>query len=433
MTGVVLEIVVILLLVVMNGLLAGSEIAVVASRRSRLRHNAEEGQRGAGAALELATSPNRFLSTVQIGITAVAVIAGAFGGARVARTLEPTLQGLGMAGAVAAQLAIVLVVLVITYVTLVIGELVPKRIALRDPEGVAAQVAPAMQRLSMLAAPIVRFLGVSTDAVLRLLRVEDRVEAEVTEEEIQGMIAHATETGVLEATEQQIVERLFRLSDTTVAGIMTPRDAIIWLDQNRPDEWPERLGTVRHSRYLVADGELDRFTGYVSVQELYHAALHGRKPDIAAMRRTAHVVPDWMPAFRILEIFQWSGDHFAVVRGLNDEVAGLVTLNDVLEGIVGQIPDSDDMPAPGIVQRADGSWLVDGLIPFDDFLRAFQRDAPEPRFPTLHAFVVHRLDAPPAATAAFHWNGLHLEIVDMDGSRVDKVLVTDQNESALPA
>jgi putative hemolysin len=423
--AVILEIVVILVLVTVNGLLAGSEIAIVASRKSRLMRRKRSGDTGAAAALELANAPNRFLSTVQIGITAVAVIAGAFGGARVARTLEPALAGLGVGAAVTGQVAIVLVVVAITYVTLVIGELVPKRIALHDPERMAGRIAPSMHRLSVLATPLVRFLGASTDLVLRVMPARDDADADVTEDDIHAMIAHATETGVLEATEQQIVERLFRLSDTTVAGVMTPRENIVWLDRNEPAAWGERMGDVRHSRYVVADGELDRFTGYVSVQELLRRTLAGETTDVDAALRTPHVVPEWLPAFRILERFQWSGDHFAIVTGHDGRVVGLVTLNDVLEGIVGQIPDIRDVHRPGVVQREDGSWLVDGLLAYHQFLSTFARsDADADRFPTLHSFVVHHLDRPPEAALRFEWKGLHIEIVDMDGSRVDKVLVT---------
>jgi putative hemolysin len=425
--NVALEISIILLLLVANGILAGSEIAVVTSRKSRLRRRAEGGEVRAAHALELANSPNRFLSTVQIGITAVAVIAGAFGGARIARSIAPALASAGVPVRFVDQAAIVLVVLLITYTTLVIGELVPKRIALNDPERVALRVAGAMRRLSILATPLVRLLGASTDLVLRLFRLRDRPEAEVTEDEIRGMIAHATETGVLEATEQQIVERLFRLSDATAATVMTPREDIIWLDRRGTvAEWRERLGDVRHTRYIVADGDLDRHLGYVNVQELLRGKLGGRELDIGAALRKPHIVPWWTPAFRLLELFQWSGDHIALITGDRGEVAGVVTLNDLLEGIVGDIPDLHEVVAPGVLQREDGSWLVDGLLDFGEFVRIFRRaDAGLPHFTTVHAFVSERLGRKPVAAAAFNWRGLRIEIVDMDGSRVDKVLVTE--------
>jgi putative hemolysin len=421
-----LEVAVILMLVVVNGLLAGSEIAIVSSRRARLRRRAESGERGAARALELASTPNRFLPTVQIGITSVAVAAGAFGGARVAGTVAPVLAAAGLPSGLAAQLAVMLVVLAITYVTLVVGELVPKRIALNDPESVSAKVAGPMHALSVVATPLVRLLGASTDFVLRFIPLRKRDEAEITEEEIRGMVAHATETGVLEATEQRIVERLFRLSDTTVGMLMTPRDRVIWLDlRGDPASWRARMGEVRHSRYVVGDGALDRDARYVSTQELLRRELAGEPFELEPALRSPHIVPEWTPAFRLLELFQWSSDHIALVTGPTGEVVGLATLNDLLEGIVGEIPELHEITRPGVIQREDGTWLVDGLLTFREFAAAF--DVPGDNVPadaTLHAFVVQMLDHPPRLAAAFHWNGLRIEIVDMDGSRVDKLLVS---------
>jgi putative hemolysin len=426
MTGAILEITVILVLVIANGLLAGAEIAVVSARRSRLRQRARDGNTAARKALDLATSPNRFLSTIQIGITAIAVGAGAFGGARVAATVAPVLDGLGVPSRVAGELAIVVVVVLITYVTLVIGELVPKRIALHNPEEMAMRAAGPMQRLSRVATPLVRLLGWSTDAVLRFVPLGEHAETEITEEEIRGMIAHATEAGVLEATEQQIVERLFRLSDATVESIMTPRDAVVWLDRNAgPESWRQYLGRIRHTRYLVADGELDRYSGYIMVRELLQTLLDGDTLSLDGLLREPHVLPAWTPVFRLLELFQWSGDHIAVVTGDDGRVVGLVTLNDVLAGIVGDMPQVQHIVAPGIAERDDGSWLVDGLIPFDEFQKVFRRHDGGKHYPTLHAFVVDRLDHDPRRAAAIHWRGLRLEIVDMDGSRVDQVLVSE--------
>jgi putative hemolysin len=426
MTEAVLEVTILLLLVITNGLLAGSEIAVVSSRKARLYQRAREGSAAARKALDLANSPNRFLSTVQIGITAVAVVAGAFGGARVAATLAPALDGLGVPPRFAHEMAIVLVVLGITYLTLVVGELVPKRIALHDPERFAMRAAAPMNQLSRLATPLVRLLGTSTDLVLRLIPLRDREEAEITEEEIRGMIAHATEAGVLEATEQQIVDRLFRLSDATVDAIMTPRDTIVWLDRAAgPDSWRRYLAGIRHTRYLVADGELDRYVGYVMVREILQRVLAGEPLSLDGLIREPHALPAWTPVFRLLELFQWSGDHIAIITGTDGQVVGLVTLNDVLAGIVGDMPQVQQVVAPGVAEREDGSWLVDGLIPFADFARIFELPSLDPiAVPTLHAFMVAHTDGEPRRTAVVRWEGLRLEIVDMDGSRVDQVLVT---------
>jgi putative hemolysin len=316
----------------------------------------------------------------------------------------------------------------ITYLTLVVGELVPKRIALHDPERMAMRAARPMQRLSVLATPLVQLLGASTDLVLRLVPLGEREEAEITEEEIKGMIAHATEAGVLEATEQQIVERLFRLSDQTVDRIMTPRDRIVWLDREAgPESWRRYLSGVRHTRYVVADGELDRFAGYIMVRDVLQRLVAGEGLSLEGLLREPHVLPPWTPVFRLLEQFQWSGDHIALIADDDGHVAGIVTLNDVLAGIVGDMPQVQEIVAPGVAEREDGSWLVDGLIPFDEFATIFHRRGDEVgRYPTLHAFMVARLDDPPRRTAVVGWKGLRLEIVDMDGSRVDQVLVTEE-------
>ena len=422
-----LEAAILLMLVVVNGLLAGAEIAVVSSRKVRLNDWAKKGNKGAAKALELANSPNRFLSTVQLGMTTVAVAAGAFGGVRLAATLAPLLIAAGLPGGIAGRLAIGIAVLTVTYVTLVIGELVPKRIALNNPEGMAARAAGPMMRLSVLATPLVNILGHSTDLFLRLVPLKEQDQAKITEEEIRGMIAQATETGVLEATEQQIVERLFRLSDRTVKTLMTPRERIEWLDRSAgPESWAAHLGDVHYARYPVADGDLDRYVGYVKVQDLLALSLSPEPRGLDSILRKPHLLPGWTPAFRLLELFQWSHVHMAFVTDDADRIQGIVTLHDVMEGIVGLLPETLEAVPPGLVERADGSWLVDGLLPFQEFLDSFQRQEEDRReFPTLHTFMVASLDDEPLPASVVHWKGLRLEIMDMDGSRVDKVMVRE--------
>jgi putative hemolysin len=422
-----LEAVILLMLVVVNGLLAGAEIAVVSARKARLNEWAKRGNKAAGKALELANSPNRFLSTVQIGITTVTVAAGAFGGIRLAGRLTPILVAAGLPAGIAGELAIGFVVVTVTFVTLVIGELVPKRIALHDPERMAAQAAGPMLLLSVLAAPLVHVLGLATDLVLRLMPLKERDEAKITEEEIRSMIAHAADTGVLEATEQQIVERLFRLSDKTVDMLMTPREKIVWIDRSAgPESWSASLGDVLYGRYPVGDGGIDRPVGYVKVQDLLALSLSPDPEGLDSVLRKPHLLPGWTPIFRLLEIFQWSQVHMALVTDDGGHVQGIVTLYDVMEGILGQLPETRELGTPGLVERADGSWLVDGLLPFQEFLNAFQRQEEEPReFPNLHTFMVASLEEKPGPTSVVHWKGLRLEIVDMDGSRVDKVLVRE--------
>jgi putative hemolysin len=425
LTVILLEAAILLVLILANGLLAGAEIAVVASRRARLNQWAKEGDTAAADALELANSPNRFLSTVQIGITTIAVVAGAFGGTTMAGTLAPLLETLGLPIGLAYQVALISVVLAVTFVTLVLGELVPKRIALHDPERTAARVAGLMSRLSLLATPLVQILSRSTDLALRFLPLKDSEEPEITEEEIRALIAHATEAGVLEATEQQIVERLFRLSDMTIGMLMTPRDRIVWVDRSAgPEAWRAQLKDVQFTRYPVADGGLENTVGYVKVQDLLELALEPEPSPLDSVLRKPHLLPAWTPVFRLLELFQWSQVHMALVTDDDGKVLGIVTLYDVLEGMVGQLPETREGVAPGMVRRKDGSWLVDGLLPFQEFLKAFDKEVPEPRrYNTLHEFVVELLDGSPAVASIVRWGGLELEVVDMDGSRVDKVLV----------
>lgn len=426
-----LEIVVLILLLLANGALAGAEIAVVSSRKARLYQKAKDGDRASAIALDLANSPNRFLSTVQIGITTVAVFAGALGGTRLAGTLTPLLVLLGFPSESADEVAVVISVLAVAYVTLVLGELVPKRVALRDPEGVAALVSRPMLGLSVISTPLVHLLSLSTDLVLRLLPQHEAREAEVTEEDIRAMIAHATEVGVLEATEQQIMERLFRLSDTTVDMIMTPREKIVWLDGSQnPGSWRDRLGEIPFARYPVARDDIDHCLGYVKVQDLLGLALHPSPGKLESTLRKPHILPPSTPVFQLLELFQWSQVHMALITDDEGRVQGIVTLYDVLEGMVGTLEETRRKSAPGMVKRDDGSWLVDGLLPFRTFLGAFKIETEEPRaFTTVHAFMVAHLDGEPRAAASFHWKGIRVEIVDMDGSRVDKVLVEPERDA----
>jgi putative hemolysin len=425
MLVVLVEVLVIAALILANGALAGSEIALVSAGKGRLQSRAKAGDRRAAVALELTESPNRFLSAIQIGITLVGITAGAVGATALAGSLSAVLVGVGMPPGRATVLGIVVVIGAITFLTLVVGELVPKRLALGDPEGVAVRVARPMTALARFATPVVHLLSASTDLVLRLLPWKLTLQPTVTEEDIERLVAEATASGILEKTEQDVVRRLFRLSDQTVETLMTPRERIVWLDTSASQS-ERRLGMTGagHSRFIVCDGELDRVRGYVKVQDLLDLCVRGEEPDPRSALRRPHVVSPWTPAFRILEQFQRSGDHIAIVQSTAGRVIGLVTLNDVLKNIVGTFPEPHEMAPPEAVRRPDGSWLVDGLLPFEDALGRIGRDRSAAEgFPTLHAFVVHHLGEDPSAADRFEWEGLGFEVVDMDGSRVDKVLV----------
>lgn len=301
MLFVVGEVLIVVLLVLANGALAGSEIALVSAGRGRLKARAEAGDRDAAVALELAGAPNRFLSTIQIGITLVGISAGALGATGLADTLSDALVAMGMATGRATALGVGVVIAGITVLTLVVGELVPKRLALGDPEGVAARVARPMRRLAWLATPLVHMLSVATDLVLGLVPWKVTPRPEVTEEEIERMVAEATASGILEKTERDVVRRLFRLSDRTVEGLMTPRERIVWVDaKSSRTERRNRIAGAGHSRFMVCEGELDRIRGYVKVQDLLDQMVRGEEPDPSKVLRRPLFVPPWTPAFRIL-------------------------------------------------------------------------------------------------------------------------------------
>ncbi len=423
-TRIGLEVLLIVLLVVVNGVFAMSEIAVVSSRRARLQQRADEGDTGARRALELADHPNRFLSTVQIGITAVGIFAGAYGGATLARHLVAPLTRVPTLAPYAEEIALGLVVLVITYLSLVVGELVPKRIGMTHPERIAAAVAGPMHLLSLVASPLVRLLSVSTEGLLRLLRIRRPVEPPVTEEEISALMEQGTEAGVFEEEEQEMVERVFWLADQRVGALMTPRHRIVWMDAAVPPEQGlERVVERRLSRFLVCDGALDRVQGMVEVKDLWAAQLRGEAVPLAGLLRPPLFVPESTRALRLLESFRDTGVHMAVVVDEYGGVAGLVTLNDVLQE-VGGTPEADD---PATVEREDGSLLVDGGYSVEDLRERLgleeRRAEDRGDYHSVGGFVVTRLGRIPRAGDHFEADGFRWEVVDMDGNRVDKVLV----------
>ncbi len=419
---------IILLLILANGLFAMSEIAVVSSRKARLKERADRGDRKAAAALDLARSPDAFLSTVQIGITLVGVLAGAFGGATVAEKIGERLEPYPRLAPYGEALGVGAVVLAITYLSLILGELVPKRIALNNPERIASLVASPMKALARLASPVVRLLTLSTSFVLRLLRVRPTAEAPVTEEEIKVLIEQGAEAGTFERAELDIVGRVFRLADRHVASVMTPRNEVIWIDLEQPGEERRRvLRECGRSQFPVARGTLDSVQGILRVKDWLR--VEDRPPgDDLSLLQPALFVPETADALDLLKLFQKSRQHIAVVLDEHGGTAGIVTLHDILEAIVGDLPPVDEESEPLLVMRGDGSWLVDGSLPVPDFKDALRlQDLPEEaegHFHTVGGLVMSALRRIPRAGDAFETSGLRLEVVDMDGRRVDKVLVT---------
>jgi putative hemolysin len=414
-------------LIILNGVFAMSEIAVVSARKTRLEQWANEGDGKARAALELATAPNQFLATIQIGITLVGILAGVFGGATIARAIAVGLDEIPMLTPYSRPVSLAIVVLIITFLSLIVGELVPKRLALNSPERIASTMATPMRALARLASPVVYVLELSTDAILRVLGMRAVVEPPVTEEEIRALIAQGTQAGMFEEAEQEMVERVFRLGDRRVSAVMTPRTEIVWVDNEASlEEIQQTIAQSTHSRILVAQGSLDDVLGVVHAKELLLPLLRGEPLDLAAILRQPLYVPESMRALEVLELFKQSATHIALVIDEYGGVQGLVTPSDILEAIVGDLPEPGEQVDPLAVQREDGSWLLDGMLSIDDFKELFHLgrlpDEDQGVYQTLAGFVIMQLGRIPVVSDHFEWGGLRIEVVDMDGNRVDKIL-----------
>lgn len=419
------------LLIVLNGFFAMSELAIVSARRARLQHMAQGGTRGARRALRLAEDPTNFLSTVQVGITLVGIFAGAYGGATLAEPLAAALATVPQLGEMADDLALGVVIVAITYLSLIAGELVPKRIALNNAEAIAAFVAAPMHLLARLGRPVVWFLGVSTNAVLALLRIRPKGESTVSEEEVRLMIAEGTDAGVFEPAEREMIESVLAMADRTVRAIMVPRPDVIWLDVGDPVE--KTLAAVRasgHSRFPVSGGDLDRDLGIVHAKDLLEQLAGNGGIDLRAASREPLYVPETMPILKLIERFRATAMHMAVVVDEHGSFEGLVTPTDVLTAIAGALPEHPGDETDEAVQREDGSWLLDGRLAVDKVERTLGlRDMQEDEdFVSLAGFVLYRCGHVPAVGEAFVWRGWRFEVVDLDGRRIDKILASPVEE-----
>lgn len=435
MTAIGIQLFLIVILIVANGVFSGSEIALVSARKVRLEQQAREGNRSARLALRLAESPNDFLSTVQIGITLIGILSGALGGATVAQKLQDFLNQVPFLQPYSEFLSFAVVVGLITYLSLVIGELVPKRLALSHPEQIACTVARPMQRLSRLAAPLVALLSFSTDTVVRLLGIQASPETTITEDELRVLIEQGTEAGTFEAAEQEMVGRVLRLGDRPIRALMTPRTDIDWLDLDASvEENRQLIMESSHSRFPVCQGSIDECLGVVRLRNLVATYLHSPdpNPDLKPLLQVPLYVADSTRALKVLEMFKESGTHIALVLDEYGGVEGLVTLNDLVEAIVGDLPALEDEEEPMVVQREDGSWLLDGLLPVDELKRLLDLESlPEEDtgYHTLAGFIINHLGRIPTAGDNFEWEGKYFEIVDMDGRRVDKVFMMVRPEA----
>jgi putative hemolysin len=413
-----------------------SELAIVSARKARLHQMSIAGNARARVALELANYPERFLSTIQIGITLVGILAGAFGGATIAEQLGEQFSRVPALAAYGETLGLAIVVLAITYLSLIIGELVPKRVALGHPERIATLVARPMKLLSKVASPVVSLLSVSTSAVLGLLRMKASTEPPVTEEEIKMLIEQGTHAGVFEETEQEIVKSVFRLADRRISQLMTPRLDIVWLDVNASREAVRRaVAESNYSRFPVCRGRLDEVLGVAKAKDMLAHCLGSGQLDLQAVMTRPLFVPESRSALQVLEVFKSSRTHMALIVNEYGSVEGLVTTNDILEAIVGDILPANQQAECYAVQREDGSWLLDGGLTVDEFKDIFSitRLPGEGRgdYHTLAGFVLFYLARVPRAADNFEWGGLRFEIMDMDGNRIDKVLVMKTRDDAL--
>jgi len=422
------ELLIIFLLVLANGVFAMSEIAVVAARKVRLQQRAEDGDERARTALALAHDPNKFLSTVQFGITLVGVLAGAYGGANIAEQLAVPIATVPQLAPYAEGIALGLVVTGITVLSLIVGELVPKRIALNNPEAIASWVARPMIVLSRIGGPAVGVLTAATNFVLRVFGVKGEAEPNLTEDEIKALISQGAETGAVGAAEENIVQRVFQLGDQRVAAIMTPRPDIEWIDVDASEEeLREFLASHAHTQFVVCHGGLDEVLGIVRSADLLPIAFKGSRIDLRKLTREALFVPDSMPAVQLLESFRSSHKHVALVMDEYGAVEGLVTVTDLLTAIVGDLPADASEAQGAFISRADGSWLVDGSAAMEEVSSHFGLDGlPEDEagaYHTIGGFVMARLGRVPKTADTFEWGGMRFEVIDMDGRRIDKVLV----------
>jgi putative hemolysin len=428
-----LEIFAVFVLVLLNGVLSMSEIALVSSKPVRLKQRAEAGDRGAGKALELQEAPGRFLSTVQVGITLVGVLSGAVGGAALGDEMAALIGRVPFLAPYSEALGVSAVVLVITYLSLILGELVPKQLGLNAPEGIAAVMARPLDFLSRISRPVVTFLDGSTRFVLFLLRVRPSEEPPVTEDEIRHLLDEGRKAGVFEPKEQEMVERVLRLGDMRVGDLVTHRSQMVAIDLDAPPEasWA-RIVESGYSVFPVYQESLDRVVGIVEIKDLLAKTLAGAPPDLRASLSEPLYLPESLPALRVLESFRENGRQAALVLDEYGGIEGIVTLNDVLQAIVGEIPSPEDTD-PMVVQREDGSWLLDGTLPvgeLESLLRLSAADSADlDEYQTLGGFVMGQVGRVPEAGDRFLWKSWRFEVVDMDGLRVDKVLL----EAAAPA
>ena len=411
-------------LIFLNALFVISEIALVSARKSRLESLSEKGDLRARRALALVYQPEKFLSAAQIGITLIAILTGVYSGETFAHDLQPWLERWALLRPYAETLSTILVVVGVTFLSIILGELFPKQIGLMRAERIALVVAGPMNTFARITAPLVWTLNQTTTLIFRLFNIRRSQEDAVTEEEIKTLITEGTEAGTIDEAEQEIIERVFHLSDRNITSLMTHRSDIVWFNLDDTEEQiKEKIVGEPHSAYPICDGDIDQIKGVVSIKDLY---VHPDQVPFRQIMQPALFVPENNSPYQVLEKFQTSQIHSAFIVDEYGSIQGLITLKDILEAIVGELPQSD-VPEYQVTERHDGSFLVDAQIPFYDFLSRFQRtgwmNEGEQEFDTLAGFILHELERIPKAGDRFQWREFSLEVMDMDGHRIDKVLV----------
>jgi putative hemolysin len=423
-------------LILLNGVFAMSEIAIVTARRGRLQALEARGDLGAATAIRLNAEPTHFMSTVQIGITSISILNGIVGEAAFARPFALWLQSLGFEQGSSQIAATALVVIVVTYLSIVLGELVPKRLGQIRAEGVARAVSRPMAGLAVVAKPFVRLLSASTDLILKLLGMQGRQAPTVTEEEIHAMLEEGSDVGVIETEEHQMVRNVFRLDDRQIASLMVPRKEIVYVDLERPaTENFKRIESAVHTRFPVCRGGLRDIVGVVSAKQLLTQYLRGETPDLAANLTPAVFVPESLTGMELLQNFRSSAAQLVIVIDEYGEVQGMVSLRDVIEAITGEFHQHDVEDA-WAVQREDGSWLIDGLMPVPELKdRLGLNSVPEEergRYNTLSGMAMLLLGRVPRTGETVEWESWRFEIMDMDGKRIDKVLASPRSAESPP-
>lgn len=418
------EVFILFLLILINAFFVITEMALVSVRKARLEAMKNKGDQRAASALKLAENPEIFLSTVQIGITLVSILTGLYSGEKFGKVLQPLISRIGALEPYAESISKSVIVVLVTFATIILGELIPKRLALMRPEKISRSVAGPMQILSRIAYPAVALLSFITNLFFRILKIKPKSDSAVTEEEIKMLISEGSEQGEIQEDEKEIIERVFHLGDRSITSLMTHRTDIVWVDMNETvASLTSRIDQFAYSAYPVCEENIDNIKGLVYVKDLLKA-----RPDatMSSIMRPAMFVPENNTAYKLLEKFKATRIHICFIVNEYGTLEGMITLNDILEAIVGDVADlgQDEYE---IVERQDGSFLVDAQIHFYDFLSYFDRGDwmkdEEHDFDTLAGFTLHQLEHIPTAGETFEWKDFHFEVLDMDGQRIDKILV----------